>query len=315
MRGVLLFCFFLQLIVANSLAQSKKRISVNDYVNTYKDAAIEEMKRSGIPASVTLAQGILESENGNSRLTRDGNNHFGIKCHDWDGQGIYKDDDTKNECFRKYKTANESFHDHSDFLLSRQRYSTLFQYKTTDYKSWAKGLKKAGYATNPKYDDLLIKIIEDNNLHQYDQDYATTSRNRNAFSEKKKTESRDGDISISLNRPVFKRNNLEYIVVKSGDSFNKISRELDMLTWEILKYNELTKDSIIHEGQILYLQSKRWRAESGKETHQVLAGETVYSISQLFGVKSKRIRRYNHLSKNEEVKSGDMINLRFRKKH
>ena len=309
------FCIPLLLffVVFNSFAQSKKRISPADYVNTYKDAAIAEMKRSGIPASITLAQGMLESENGNSRLTREGNNHFGIKCHDWSGQGIYKDDDSRNECFRKYKSADESFRDHTDFLLSRQRYSSLFEYKTTDYKNWAKGLKKTGYATNSKYDNLLIKLIEDNNLHQFDQDYVSSNRKRINQTEKKKTESAEGDITISLNRPIFKRNDIEYMVVKNGDSYEKLSRELEMLTWELFKYNELTKDSILREGQILYLQPKHRRAERGKETHVVLDGESVYSISQLFGVKSKLLRRYNHLSEKEELNPGDVINLRSRK--
>jgi LysM repeat protein len=313
MRRAICICFLLNSFVVYSFAQSKKRISVSDYINTYKDAAISEMKRSGIPASITLAQGMLESDNGNSRLTREGNNHFGIKCHDWSGQGIYQDDDSKNECFRKYKTADESFRDHSDFLLSRQRYSPLFEYKTTDYKSWAKGLKRVGYATNSKYDDLLIRIIEENQLHQYDQDFVSNKHNRNVQTTKKNLETNEGDFTISLTRPIFKRNDIEYVVVRNGDSFDKLSRELEMLTWELFKYNELTKDSALHEGQILYLQPKHRRAERGKESYTVLPGETVYSISQLFGVKSRLIRRFNHLSENEEVKTGDVLNLRSRK--
>lgn len=313
MRHVICIYFLLIFVVFNLFAQSKKRISVDEYVNTYKDAAIAEMKRSGIPASITLAQGMLESENGNSRLTREGNNHFGIKCHDWSGQGIYKDDDSRNECFRKYKSADESFRDHTDFLLSRQRYSSLFEYKTTDYKNWAKGLKKTGYATNSKYDALLIKIIEENKLHQFDQDFVSSNRKRNNQSGMKKTESPEGDIIISLNRPIFKRNDIEYVVAKNGDSFEKLSRELEMLTWELFKYNELSKDSVIHEGQILYLQPKHRRAERGKETYTVLSGETVYSISQLFGVKSKLLRRFNHLSENDVLTPGDVVNLRSRK--
>ena len=313
MRHVFCIPFLLLFVVFNSFAQSKKRISPADYVNTYKDAAIVEMKRSGIPASITLAQGMLESENGNSRLTREGNNHFGIKCHDWSGQGIYKDDDSRNECFRKYKSADESFRDHTDFLLSRQRYSSLFEYKTTDYKNWAKGLKKSGYATNSKYDNLLIKIIEENRLHQFDQDYVSSNRKRINQTVKKKTDSSEGDIRINLNRPIFKRNNIEYMVVRNGDSFEKLSRELEMLIWEIFKYNELSKDSILREGQILYLQPKHRRAERGKETHIVLKGESVYSISQLFGVKSKLLRRHNHLSEKEELNPGDVINLRSSK--
>src|SRR5690554_5416321 len=161
----IIFCLF---ISSSTIAQSAKRISRAEYISMYKDDAIREMHRSGVPASITLAQGILESGDGNSALARKANNHFGIKCHgDWKGKTYYQDDDEKDECFRKYKSVLESFRDHSEFL-KKPRYAFLFELKPTDYKGWAKGLKKAGYATNPRYPQLLIKIIEENNLHQYD---------------------------------------------------------------------------------------------------------------------------------------------------
>jgi len=144
------------------------KITRNEYIDSWKNVAIEEMEEHGIPASITLAQGILESGNGNSELARGANNHFGIKCHGWDGKGVYMDDDKVGECFRKYKNAQASFEDHSAFLTKRGRYSSLFDLKTTDYKGWAKGLRKAGYATNPKYATLLIDLIEINHLYQYD---------------------------------------------------------------------------------------------------------------------------------------------------
>ena len=146
-----------------------QKMTTEAYIQKYKYIAIKEMFDYKIPASITLAQGILESGSGNSRLAREANNHFGIKCHnDWMGAKIYKDDDKKNECFRVYTSAEQSFRDHSLFLTTKNRYAFLFDYKTTNYKSWAKGLKKAGYATNPKYPKLLIGIIEDHNLNQYD---------------------------------------------------------------------------------------------------------------------------------------------------
>lgn len=148
------------------LAQSKSR---SQYIEEYHELAIKEMNRVGIPASITLAQGMLESGNGNSTLARKSNNHFGIKCHnDWKGKRVYHDDDRKGECFRKYKTVYQSYIDHSDFLTGKQRYASLFELKTTDYKGWAKGLKKAGYATDPKYAHRLIEIIEENNLDRFD---------------------------------------------------------------------------------------------------------------------------------------------------
>lgn len=315
MKRISTLILLIIILFPSLLGQRNKRVSASAYISLYKDIAISEMKRSGIPASITLAQGLLESDNGNSTLVTEGNNHFGIKCHDWTGPGMYKDDDTRNECFRKYKSADESFRDHTDFLLSRQRYSFLFSYKSTDYKSWARGLKKAGYATNPSYPELLIKLIDDNNLHVYDLDVAIVKNDRTGKSSKKKGGTEEPEFTINLNQhPIYKRNDVEYVIVKNGDSFEKLSRDLEMFTWELLKYNELTKDSTLHEGQILYLQPKRRRAERGKEIHTVQAGENVYSISQLYGVKSKHIRRLNRLDTGEEVKPGDVLNLRSKKK-
>lgn len=308
-KSFLFFYLFVFVFVAGS-AQQQKKISKADYIELYKNIAIDEMKRSGIPASVTIAQGMLESDNGNSRLTRDGNNHFGIKCHDWTGKGIYVDDDKRNECFRSYPTAMESFRDHTDFLLTRQRYSFLFAYKSTDYKSWAKGLKKAGYATNRSYDDMLIKIIEENQLFNLDSNTSIV----HSRSAKKQTEDTSFGFAIRVGRPVYKRNDIEYVITKKGDSFDKLAQELELLSWEIIKYNELSKDSTIHDGQILYLQPKHRKAAVGQEYHTVQAGESIYSISQLYGIKTRLVRKWNNLSSSDSVKDGDVLNLRFRKR-
>lgn len=308
---------FVLILVSISIiyGQRSKRLSVVDYIDAYKNVAVSEMKRSGIPASITLAQGLLESDNGNSSLVTEGNNHFGIKCHDWKGPAIYKDDDSRNECFRKYKSAEESYRDHTEFLLTKQRYNFLFSYKSTDYKSWAKGLKKAGYATNPVYPERLIKLIEENKLYLYDQDVAIADKARVGRTAKTKgTSPAEPEFAINLNRhPIYKRNDIEYTVVRNGDSVDKLARELEMFNWELLKYNELSKDSSIHEGQLLYLQPKRRKAERGQEFHTVQPGETVYSISQLYGVKSRLIRKYNHLSSDSAVSTGTVLNLRFKK--
>lgn len=312
-KKVVVACWIF-LVIFQMQAFSQRRISPQNYIDTYKDIAISEMKRSGVPASITLAQGMLESDNGNSSLAREGNNHFGIKCHDWTGKAMYKDDDAKNECFRKYKSADESFKDHSDFLQSKQRYNFLFEYKSTDYKSWAKGLKKAGYATNPRYPELLIKLIEENELYRYDRDVAVADKARsNRSAPRKKGEEPEFAINMN-NHPVYKRNNIEYTVVKSGDTYDKLARELEMFTWELLSYNELSKDSVLHEGDILYLQPKRRKAESGKEIHTVQAGETLHSISQLYGIKTKHLRRLNRMEDNKDVTQGEVLNLRSKKK-
>jgi LysM repeat protein len=311
----LVFLLFLSSFLFNiTYGQKGRKITADEYINTYKNIAVSEMKRSGIPASITLAQGMLESENGNSSLATKGNNHFGIKCHDWTGDVMHKDDDAPNECFRKYKSAEDSYRDHTDFLLSKQRYTFLFEYKSTDYKSWAKGLKKAGYATNPSYPSMLIKLIDENQLHLYDLDVAIADRERASRSVKRKTPG-EPDFTINLNKhPVYKRNDVEYIVVKSGDTFDKLARELEMFNWELYKYNELTKDSTLHDGQLLYLQPKRRKAERGKEIHTVQPGESIYTISQLYAVKSRHIRRLNRLNPDDTVKVGDVLNLRSKKK-
>jgi LysM repeat protein len=313
-RLTLFFLLSILFVPVQIYPQSKSRISAEEYIKQYKDIAIIEMKRSGIPASITLAQGMLESENGNSRLARNAKNHFGIKCHDWNGKGFYQDDDKANECFRTYKNANESYMDHSDFLMSKQRYSMLFGYKSSDYKNWAKGLKKAGYATNPEYANKLIKLIEDYQLYYFDSEVTASQRPVSHYKTGRKQKA-DPDFMVNINaRPIYQRNNVDYIITKKGDTFSKLANDLELLNWELLRYNELSKDSVIHEAQVLFIQPKRRRAESGKEFHTVKDGETSYSISQLYGVKWKQVLKFNHLSDTTALKTGDVLNLRKKKK-
>ena len=303
---------FLVLIISISplFSQSGSKLNNEQYIQKYKNISIEEMKRSGIPASITLAQGMLESDNGNSRLARSANNHFGIKCHDWKGKTIYQDDDAADECFRKYGSAEESFRDHSDFLMSKQRYGFLFNYKSTDYKNWAKGLKKAGYATDRTYAERLIKIIEENNLHYFDQELTASQRPASHYPAARKRSS-DPDFAINLaSRPIYQTNNVDYVVVKKGDTYFKLCNELEMLSWELFRYNEITKDSVLHEGQKLYIQPKRRKAAFGTDTHIVKPGETIYSISQLYAIKSKNLLKFNNLAPTDSLKVGQILNLR-----
>ena len=165
----LIIIISLFLFILNYTCRSQEKVTVAEYIDLYTDLAIKEMKNYHIPASITLAQGILESENGNSPLAIEANNHFGIKCHqEWTGKTYNHDDDIKNECFRKYTKAEDSFRDHSEFLTTRDRYKPLFDLDITDYKGWAYGLKQAGYATNPRYPEILIRIIEENGLAELD---------------------------------------------------------------------------------------------------------------------------------------------------
>lgn len=299
--------------------------SVQDYVNFYKDLAVSEMNRTGIPASITLAQGIIESDCGHSSLAREANNHFGIKCHDdWTGPTVRHNDNTRNECFRKYPKAQDSFYDHSDFLKSGSRYSFLFNYNSTDYKSWAHGLKKAGYATNPDYANLLIRTIEENNLWHFDQGISAVNPqppNTEAIiepfktplpdSSKKKPASLSTSMTVMARVPrVMENNRIQYIIVKDGESREKIENEFQLLKWELSKYNELKNDFPLTAGQILYLQPKRDKAEPGKEYYNTTEGDTMYLISQRFGIKLKRLYEMNRMETGSEPVPGSKIWLR-----
>lgn len=304
-----------------------------EYIATWKDEAILQMVEHRIPASITLAQAILESGDGQSRLAREANNHFGIKCHnDWKGERIYHDDDAKGECFRKYKTAHESYEDHSLFL-KKKRYEPLFKLQPDDYKGWAKGLKECGYATNPKYPQLLITIIENFDLHQYDKigmDYIRKGKvptasgkpaantkvdkkeeqKKNTKNTKRQRDEKEErmNITVSNNRQIaLSDNRIKYVIAKAGDTQESIARDLDMNPWQIRKYNDLTAGQAIKEGQIIYLQPKRNNAKS--KTHTVQSGDTWWSISQQHGVKLKRLYKLNDKDENSVLKPGQVIKL------
>ncbi|HPD96213.1 MAG: glucosaminidase domain-containing protein [Bacteroidales bacterium] len=307
-RYLLVFALLFQSIVAFS----QDRLSREEYIEKYSPIAINNMKKYGIPASITLAQALLESDNGNSELARKANNHFGIKCHnDWTGAKMYHDDDRKHECFRKYDEPEKSFFDHSQFLLSAQRYAFLFKLGSTDYKAWAHGLKKAGYATNPRYPQLLIKIIEDNNLSRFDTGVSVAQVNKPS---RKKSKNLDNYvIDIYNTREVYVRNRIKYIVVEDGDTYESLTKEFDLMPWQLFKYNDLTKDSTLKAGQELYIQPKRRRAARGNSTHKVEAGETMYQISQQYGVRLKLLYRKNYMRFGEQPHEGDVLYLRRKK--
>ena len=240
--------------------------------------------------SITLAQGILESNNGNSSLAIKANNHFGIKCHGWEGAKIFADDDKKNECFRNYKNVLESFVDHSLFLNKYSRYEFLFDYKITDYKSWAKGLKKAGYATNSKYPELLIKIIEENKLYQFDK------------------EKFDKNL-ISGKRNIYMHpNKIKYVISQNQETYATIAKSLNIKLKQILKYNDDNKLSVLNVGTKVFIQPKRNRSK--QRIHVVNKGEDLRSISQTYGIKMKSLKRRNELILKNSLNNGDKLRLR-----
>ena len=277
-------------------------MSRNEYIDTWANDAVYQMNQFGIPASITLAQGILESGNGNSYLATYANNHFGIKCHSWEGDKAYRDDDKKNECFRKYLSPTESYNDHSKFLTNGSRYNFLFDYKVTDYKAWAKGLKKAGYATNPKYPELLIRLIEDNQLYNYDRE-VIPQQEKVAITrvEGERKASSAHTVSLSDNR-------VKYIKVKQGDTFFSIAKEFEMGLWQLYKYNDISEDDILKADDLLYLQPKRSKAVVF--THIVKSGETLRDVSQQYGIKLKKLAKRNCLDKYSALKSGQKVILR-----
>jgi len=295
--------------------------AAKEYIERYANIAVREMNRTGVPASIKLAQGMIESDHGKSRLARVANNHFGIKCHStWRGPVIYHDDDERNECFRKYNSPEQSFLDHSDFLVNGSRYKSLFSLKPADYKGWARGLQKAGYATNPAYADMLIRKIEANSLYLFD-----TGR---ALSVPGVTESvggatRPGSAPVSgvttirgsryspvAAARVMVRNRVEFIIVNETDSFDSLNRDFDLLSWELEKYNEIAVESLLEPGTILFLQPKRRKAEPGIRHHVVREGETMHQVSQLYAIKLQYLYRMNFMDEGSEPDPGRRLNLR-----
>jgi LysM repeat protein len=296
-------------IILVAISAKAEQLTSEDYIEQWKITAINQMNSHNIPASITLAQGILESGNGNSNLARSANNHFGIKCHKgWDGATFFMDDDAKDECFRSYDNASQSYEDHSLFLTGRTRYAGLFELSITDYKGWAKGLKSAGYATNPKYADLLITIIERHDLDQYDlmpylPSEVAKAQEQKELSVKPKVDSPNStlqnskeivyDMNASGHNVEINKYNLKYIIVKEGDSFYKISKEFEISLWQLYKYNELGKRDVLAVGEIIYLEPKRTKAKKGFNVFVTPIDMTLRDVSQAEGIKLKKLLKYN----------------------
>lgn len=278
-----------------------------NYIEQYHKVAIREMHEHGIPASITLAQGILESGSGTSYLATEGNNHFGIKCHlDWKGGKVYRDDDKKNECFRSYKDADESFRDHSLFLRNRSRYASLFDEDPTDYKAWAKGLKKAGYATDRRYAHRLIDLIERYELHKYDlMEY--TGEDLPVAEESEDREKEDSFDPFEINES---KNRVDYVVSRTGDTYEVIADAADKRVSDILKYNELSYDDELKPGMIIYIQPKRKRAAREHQVHLVREGEDMHSISQKYGIRLEHLYRRNGMRAGQQPVAGQRLQLR-----
>jgi len=289
-------------------AQSYRSAETIAYIETYYKIAVRNMINHKIPASITLAQGILESGSGRSELAKNANNHFGIKCtSDYTGERYLKDDNQKDDCFRVYTHAEESYRDHSLFLTTRKHYGDLFKLEITDYKGWAKGLKAAGYATNPQYPELLIAVIEQNRLYEYD-------TNPEKFLNEE--EQQNSTILIPSQRIIVEPestaeektsiNGVRCVLVKPGDTFYGLSRKYNISIENLKKYNDFPDDHVLKAGEYLFLQKKNRRYKEQKY-HEVKKGETIHLISQKYGVRECCLKRRNGLK--TEVSEGVKLEL------
>ena len=309
--------FFLILIPLLCLAADKS--AQDKYIEKYSAIAVSEMKRSGVPASITLAQGLVESRAGLSPLAVKGNNHFGIKCHnDWKGKKMYYDDDARGECFRVYPTAEQSFRDHSDFLRYKDRYKSLFDLKPTDYKGWAYGLKKAGYATDTAYPAKLIKVIEDYRLYRFDSgEKMELPEAPLAIEAPKKIDpvaykkEYNEEFRFQLARNVMARNGVPFVTSFKGESYSSIAISQGLFVKELLRFNDLKSEVPLKEGTVVFLQMKKRKADKGLDKYIVdRDGEDLWEISQRFGVRLSSICKLNGFVSDHTLREGDTILMR-----
>lgn len=284
------------------------------YIETYKDIAVEQMLLHGVPASITLAQGLLESGAGRSTLAVKANNHFGIKCGgSWDGPYILRDDDYKNEKFRVYDSPRQSYEDHSLFLRSRQRYAFLFSLKRTDYKGWAHGLKKAGYATNPRYAYNLIDIIERYGLARFDRVKKLTASGsgRPQASVKSRT-ARQEAAAAALALRIGRCNGNYYVVARAGDTYASVARETGVKERKLRKYNEAAPGQELRVGDIVFLEKKSAKADPSLKgvRHTVKAGESMHRIAQTYAVRMETLYKINRLPADHVPQVGERILIR-----
>lgn len=304
------------LLLATAMVWGQK-LTRTEYIEKYAETAVREMKATGIPASITLAQGCLESGNGNSTLATKANNHFGIKCHkNWKGKTIRHDDDEKNECFRSYRSADESFRDHSDFLRYSDRYAALFNLELTDYKGWAYGLQKAGYATAKTYAESLIRIIEENELYRYDKldrkarEELPPTPMEAEFSTAFKPYPGHKLYTASLGREIRTTNGVAWIIAQEGDTYAGLAKEFNLFRGEILRFNDRSRNTALQPGEVVYVEAKKRESAKNLDKHVVEEGETMRGLAQRYAVKMKTLYQYNAMRPGTEPEPGTILNLR-----
>ena len=311
--------FLLIIPIAFSQITCAQYVTVDQYVAQYKDIAVREMKRMGVPAAISLAQGILETENGNSDLVKKSNNHFGIKCKSsWTAGSVSHDDDAPGECFRVYKNADDSYRDHSNFLRGNTRYAFLFKLDPRNYKAWAYGLRKAGYATNPGYPEILIKNIEDNNLEQYTLQAANEIPvfDRSKYSDDPEDDE-TSDLLRSASEPAatdlpepdkLTINGSRALFVPKGTSLLAIASQNNINLARLLEINDLEKDGLLEKDQFIFLEKKQ--ASGNRDYYIVQPDETMHDVAQKNGIILKRLYDYNKISATDNIYPGTKILLR-----
>lgn len=295
------------LLVCATLGANAQAGLYERYINRYSEMAVDQMNRYGIPASITLAQGLLESAAGTSRLATEANNHFGIKVgNNWTGKYMVMADDRPDDRFRVYRNAAESYEDHSKFLRNGRRYAFLFDLKKTDYKGWARGLKKAGYATSPTYASALISLIERYNLQQYDGQKASSRAQQSGDKAQNKMQAKITDHKVR------RCNGQYYVIAQAGDTYASLARKLKTKEKKLREYNDVPADYRLKAGDIVYLGKKRKKADKTmkRRYHVMQQGESLYSISQTFGIRLSSLCKMNPIDGNYRFKVGDEIKIK-----
>ncbi len=292
-------CIFALFFFVSFVAAQKRLKIYEEYIEKYKDVAQKHQQKYKIPSSITLAQGLLESGAGKSSLAIQSNNHFGIKCHnDWKGPSVIAADDKPNDCFRKYNKVEDSYEDHSLFITQKPRYRKLFDLEITDYKSWATGLQTAGYATDKAYANKIIKLIEDYELFLYDTGSGKSKHKK------------DEPVVVKYKHTPYRTCGLVYIIAKRGDTYDAIAKEFDFKVKDLYKYNEVPEDFPLSEGDLVYFEKKKKKADSPYYEHVVKVGESMYSISQLYGIRVKELYKMNHQDMEYVPTEGEVLKLR-----
>ncbi len=319
------------LSAAQAQPRRTNRLTREEYIDRYKSIAVAQMERYGIPASITMAQGILESDSGNSRLSLESNNHFGIKCkRNWTGLKVYHDDDAKDECFRAYESVEASYHDHAVFLDTQPRYDSLFAYSATDYKSWARGLKAAGYATAPDYAQRLVRLIESHKLYLLDQPdgerlYASGVRGKSDPDEWFSSQSSvsghgtlfDPDnFRVTINAHegynVYATNGVHYVLAKENDTFESIGKKFRISAGNLRKFNDLKRSRRVQPaaGDVIYIERKKAGWGGNARQHICREGETAHAVGQSYAIRTRSLEKLNRLKKGVRLESGREIRIK-----